>query len=195
MPLTTYTAGQVLTAASLNANLSFASIAGGLTFISSTTFTTATSVSLPANTFTATYDNYLLVFSTTAISTTMTMTGRLRAAGVDDSSANYSNMLNLVDNAAGGNSSVSNSGQTAFNLQFATTSRPFQGFIDVSTPFLTQRTVIFPRVQCQTSGGTNRQILQGSGQIDLTTSFDSFSIIASTGTMTGTIKAYGYVNS
>jgi hypothetical protein len=195
MPLTTYTAGQVLTAASLNSNFSFASIAGGLTFISSTTFTTATSVSLPANTFSATYDNYLLVFSTTAISTTMTMTGRLRAAGADNSTANYSNMLNLVDNAAGGNSSVSNSGQTAFNLQFATTDRPFQGFIDVSTPFLTQRTVIFPRVQCQTSGGTNRQILQGSGQIDLTTSFDSFSIIASTGTMTGTIKAYGYVNS
>ncbi len=168
---------------------------GGLVFINSTTFTTQSSVSLPLNTFTATYDNYLIVFSTSAISTTMTMTGRLRAAGTDNSTANYSNMYNLVDNAAGGNSSISNAGQTAFNLQFATTDRPFQGFIDVSTPFLTQRTAIFPRIACQTSGGSNRQILQGSGQIDLTTSFDSFSIIASTGTMTGVVKAYGYANS
>jgi hypothetical protein len=31
MPLTTYTAGEVLTASSLNANFSFAALAGGLT--------------------------------------------------------------------------------------------------------------------------------------------------------------------
>ncbi len=167
---------------------------GGLVFINSTTFTTATSVSLPANTFTAAYDNYLIVFTTSSISTSMTMTGRFRAAGADNTTANYFNGYNLVDNSAGGNSSVSNNSQTAFNFQFAESSRPFQGFIDIQTPFLAQRSVIFPRIQCQSSTG-NRQILQGSGQIDLTTSFDSFSIIASTGTMTGVVKAYGYANS
>jgi len=167
----------------------------GLTLISTTTFTTAASVSLPANTFSATYENYLLVFDTTAISTTMTVTGRFRAAGTDNSSAEYSNMLNIVDNAGGGNTSVSTSSQTSFNFQFATTSRPLQGLVNVQSPFATKISVIFPQMACQSSGGSNRQIMQGAGQFGLTTSFDSFSFIASTGTFTGTVRAYGYANS
>jgi hypothetical protein len=40
---------------------------GGLTLISSTSFTTATSVSLPDNTFTSSYDNYKLIFQLSAV--------------------------------------------------------------------------------------------------------------------------------
>jgi len=47
MPLTTYTAGEVLTATSLNDNFSFAASSGGMTLISTTTLSGA-SVSLSA---------------------------------------------------------------------------------------------------------------------------------------------------
>ena len=183
-----YTSGQVVQAVPTGIN-------SALVLISTTTFTTAASVSLPANTFTATYENYLLVFDTTAISTTMTVSARLRAAGVDTTATEYHNMLNIVDNAGGGNSSVSNNNVGAFNFQFAANDRPFQGLVNVQSPFATKYTVIFPQMSCQSSGGTARQIMQGCSQYVLTTSFDSFSFIASTGTFTGTVRAYGYANS
>ena len=53
MPLTTYTAGEVLTAASLNANFSFAA-ASGLTLISTTTIGTTVSSVTVSNAFSAT---------------------------------------------------------------------------------------------------------------------------------------------
>ena len=63
MALTTYTSGEVLTAASLNANFTFAA-ASGLTLVSTTTFTTQATVDITA--FSATYDNYKVIVQTTA---------------------------------------------------------------------------------------------------------------------------------
>ena len=182
-----YTSGQVVQAVPTGIN-------SALVLINSTTFTTAASVSLPANTFSATYDNYLVIIQTSAISTTMSISGRFRAAGTDNTSSEYSNMFNLIDNNAGGNSSISNNSQSSFALGTAQTSRPYQGFIDVTTPFLTQQTCIHPRLQTQTASSLS-QVLQGTGRYQLTNSFDSFSFICSTGTFTGTIRAYGYANS
>jgi hypothetical protein len=59
MPLTTYTAGEVLTAASLNANLSFASTNGGLVLISRTTPTAAATLTFD-NVFSSTYKTYMI---------------------------------------------------------------------------------------------------------------------------------------
>ena len=59
MPLTTYTAGEVLTAASLNSNLK---VAGGLQIVKAqTTFTASSSVTVD-NVFTSTYTNYHLKY-------------------------------------------------------------------------------------------------------------------------------------
>ena len=45
------------------------------------------------------------------------------------------------------------------------------------------------------NSGTSQDSLTGNGVYGDTTSFDSFSFIASTGTITGTVRAYGYANS
>jgi hypothetical protein len=65
MPLTTYTAGEVLTAASLNDNFTFAAAnpPGGLTLISTTTIGTTVSSITVSGAFSATYDNYKIVVS------------------------------------------------------------------------------------------------------------------------------------
>ncbi len=103
MPLTTYTAGEVLTASSLNANFSFAALSGGLVPIVPTsvavgsgtgtanangqvTFTTASSVSLNG-VFSATYKNYLVIFNEDTASTTSAIQFRMRLAGTDNSTA------------------------------------------------------------------------------------------------------------
>ena len=87
MPLTTYTAGQVLTAASLNSNLSFASTNGGLVCVKAETAFTAVSTLNVDNVFTSTYTNYKVLLNLTAGSGSITL--RLRAASTD-TITNYS---------------------------------------------------------------------------------------------------------
>ena len=62
MPLTTYTAGQVLTAASLNANLSFAAGSGGTVRVGGGSVGTGNSVTY-SNVFSSTYTSYLVLGS------------------------------------------------------------------------------------------------------------------------------------
>ena len=181
-----YTSAQVVQAVPTGIN-------SALVLINSTTFTTAASVSLPTNTFTATYDNYLVIIQTSAISTNMQITGRFRAAGTDNSSANYSNMSTKVNNVGGGGT-VSDASVTSFNLGGAESTRAWQGSIQITTPFLSQISAVNFQMQC-VDPGVSRQSLSGGGQIGVTTSFDSFTFICSTGTFTGTVRAYGYANS
>jgi hypothetical protein len=167
---------------------------GALVFINSTAFTSAASVSLPASTFTATYENYLLIFDTTAISTNMTVTGRLRSSGSDDTTSNYHNMQYRITNG-NSDSTVGNAAVTSFDFAFAASTKPYQGLINVQSPFPSKQTVTFIQLSTQNSLHADRMLVQGGGQFGATTSFDSFSFIASTGNFTGTVRAYGYVNS
>ena len=85
MPLTTYTAGEVLTASSLNANFSFAASAGALKYLTGGSFTSVAAVNLAANTFTATYRNYLININITASSDGVALNWRGRTSGTDNS--------------------------------------------------------------------------------------------------------------
>ena len=71
MPLTTYTPGEVLTAASLNDNFTFAASnpPGGLELISTTAIGTTVSSVTVSGAFSATYDNYFVTIDGTVGST------------------------------------------------------------------------------------------------------------------------------
>jgi hypothetical protein len=62
---------------------------GALTLLDTTTFSAQSSVSFD-DVFSATYDNYLIHIANTGSTTAVDVLMRLRAAGVDNSSANYS---------------------------------------------------------------------------------------------------------
>jgi hypothetical protein len=67
MPLTTYTPGEVLTAASLNDNLTYLDGKGsGLVYITGASFSSATTISMAASVFTSTYKTYQVVFQVTS---------------------------------------------------------------------------------------------------------------------------------
>ena len=146
MPLTTYTAGEVLTAASLNANLSFAASnpPSGLAFISSTTVSAATSISLPASTFTATYANYRLQLQITALTTDATFTIRMRAAGADNTTSNYSTMFMGIDSTGTARNEVNANTNTWVFGELDAVSHPdkYSLTIDVNNPQLTLPTTI-----------------------------------------------------
>jgi hypothetical protein len=89
MPLTTYTAGEVLTASSLNANFSFAAGAGAFKYITGASFTTQSTISMPASTFTSTYKTYKVELVVTAATNNFQAAVRVNVAGVSQTAATY----------------------------------------------------------------------------------------------------------
>lgn len=194
MPLTTYTAGEVLTASSLNANFSFAASAGALKFLTGGSFSAVSAVNLAANTFTATYRDYLINIQITA-GTSIDGQGlnwRGRTSGTDNSNANYSFALGgrrYADGVAttGGNGASA----TAGRLTLLTSGNSNTVTATFFGPQLTQRTSFVTLATGRGVGDTD-SALQGGGFFDNTTSFDALSFYPASGTITGTYEVYGY---
>lgn len=154
------------------------------------TFTTQSSVSLN-EVFSSAYDNYFLTGSIGTSDSGPEIRMRLRVSGSDNSSAQYrfQIMETSGSTAVGGRTTGasfwtlargSNTTRNFFNQQ---TNNPFSSTIRTSAYGIYQ----------QTGDGnlTNNTI---SAAIDVTTSYTGFTIYAETGTMTGTIRVYGYKN-
>ena len=181
MPLTTYTAGQVLTASSLNANFDFAADSGGLVFITSGTTTAGSTLSFD-NCFSATYANYLIMLTHTGGNNP---TMRLRAAGSDISAANYDLQSFFI--TAGSQTITNSNGQTAWTISNSTGYS--QPMIQLGNPFAATNTAISLNMQ-----RADTSIMQmGGGRYNATTSADGFSILATS--LTVTARVYGYLNS
>ena len=163
----------------------------GLTLITTTNFSAVSSFSLPANTFTSTYTNYLMVCNLDSSAASADFDFRLRAAGSDNSSNNYVwARYGRIYNAADTSSS-----STSLTNVFRIT--------PVSGTYTSQFQVTFMAPQDSTlntgyvsngfyyDGATNYAGYTGSGVLSVTTSYDSATFIPSAGTVTGTYSVYG----
>jgi len=186
MPLTTYTAGQVLTAASLNANLSFAASSGGLNLISTTTIGTTVASVTVSSAFSATYDAYKIVVSGGAASASNFLRLTLGATAT----GYYAGIWDVSFAGATGATGQAN---TAFWLFGCGDVDGLSAISDISMPFASdQTTFTSSSVALKTTEFTRI----ANGYLNNTTSYTAFTITASTGTFTGgTIKVYGYTNS
>jgi len=181
MPLTTYTAGEVLTASSLNANLA---VAGGLQLVKSQTIGTAVASVTVSDAFSATYDNYKIIISG----------GSSTGAGIDlIMGATATGYYNVYIYSGYGTSTVA-----AFNGNNATLwagigstlAGGHRVDLDMLNPFLAKNTSFSGANQ---NGTTNAGFV--SGYLNNTTSYTGFTIQTSSGTLTGgTIRVYGYSN-
>jgi hypothetical protein len=195
MPLTTYTAGEVLTAASLNANFTFAAGGGGLTFITGATFTAATSFSLPNDTFTTTYDNYKILISLTT-STDADFTMRLRAAGSDTTAAIYNTALAGVSSTNVNANSTGNSATSFTMVEQDAGLAGYSAILDVVNPKLATNTRIHGSINLIDKPATASVSRVGTFWINNTTAYDSLTFISSVAfSITGNYRVYGYLNS
>ena len=193
MALTTYTAGEVLTAASLNDNFTFAAAnpTGGLTLITTATFSAAAAVSLPVSTFTSTYDNYRIVFVATAFSAEDSLTMRMRVSGTDNTTANYE--YSIIGYTVGGTlNGIQSSGQTAAVIGYGLTTGVGLG-MDIYNPQATERTRFTMTSFGKSAATSVASPLSGGGSFAATTSFDALSFISGAN-MTGRYAVYGYNN-
>ena len=168
----------------------------GLTFITGTTFTTATSVSLPTNTFTSTYQYYKLFLTITAVTADADFTMRLRTSGTDNTTGEYDNtFLGLA--ADGTTSNVTTSAQTAWNVgeNDSATVRYNLAF-DVLCPQISAPTLVYGTYNFQNKANTNQFLRFGGAGFRSATVFDSLTFISSVASsITGNYKVFGYANS
>jgi hypothetical protein len=191
MPLTTYTQGEVLTAASLNANLSFAasSPAGGLTLITAETAFSGATVSVN-NVFSATYTNYKIILKVTTSSDQVAL--RLRVAGVDSSTGYYgvntymysSNSALIGSDVQQNATSLSVGNQSCFNN------------LDIFQPFVASQTFLYSngvRYESTTPRAETTSQVNGRSLHSVATAYDGFTLLPITGsTLTGSYTIYGY---
>ena len=163
-----------------------------LTLINTTSFSAVSSVSLPNNTFSSTYENYRIIFTTTAIGTADYVYLRMRSSGSDDTGSNYSYAANGRSGAADVTSENS-TGTTSQRMAYSALTTGMRNIVlDVFQPNTTNRTTWNYYYSNEDSGSPNLYLYQvGGGIIRTATQYDSLSFFKS-GTFTGTITAYGY---
>jgi hypothetical protein len=163
----------------------------GLVLINTTSFSAVASQSFN-NVFSATYTHYRILLNITASASNPDIRFRLRLSGTDASGSNYSaagvsnysNASTLFGNNSSGATFITlngnNSGAAARNIFV----------IDLGSPFIAQETTGTFQVAAQNTIGFTSQ---SAGLLhDLGNSYDGFSIIASAGTITGSLSVYGY---
>lgn len=182
MAITTYTAGQVLTAASLNNN--FAS--GGLQFIKSQVIGSAVASVEVTGAFSATYDNYKIIVTGGAASTANNLNLTFGATATGYYRARVGYTFASVDQGGGSGN------QTSFSNFGSGSTSGLHMNCDVFSPFLAEETSAnTATVQIATTGAASFS----AGYLNNTTSYTAFTLTASTGTLTGgTIRVYGYAN-
>jgi hypothetical protein len=137
------------------------------------------------NVFTSTYENYRLVINIKDTNAG-TILIRFRAAGADNSTNNYYFTHQTINGGAWADMGNANADPSA--ILFNNDTNESDVSTDIYRPQATFRTAFV------STGHNGRQGTYGAGVFDTTASFDGFTIIRGVGTMTGTLRVYGYNN-
>ena len=173
-----FTAGQVLTAAQMNAV--------GLWLVKSQTIGSAVSSISVTDAFSADYDNYRIIVSGGVASTSTHISLRM---GTTNAGYYWGTITTRYDTGATVNNNGNNVAQ--WDLPFYGTTDSLGGVADVLCPFLSKNTRLVQAVPENTTTSAGTRV--GGGYLNNTTSYTSFTLTVGSGTVTGGIVAvYGY---
>ena len=160
-------------------------VSSGLTFINNTSFTSASTISIPQNTFSSTYSHYKIIFNGT-VSQGSHITLRLSQGGIDNTESVYS-----INNSVGIERTNWDHFQITDSTISGSESRSY--FIELLNPYELKYTVI----NATMVGSTNPTYAQVIG-VDFfgihrsATQLDSCTFTLSAGTVTGSVSVFGY---
>ena len=160
-----------------------ASVSGG-----AVTFTGVTSISLNG-VFTSDYENYRIIIPITSTSSVYQLVFlRLRVAGSDITTSTY-DYVQHYQNSSNVTGSTGGNSQTAWRIGYTGTAQRVASVLDVLSPATTNRSRY---INLATYIDSLPQQEQESGQQTNTSAQDGFSFYAGSGTITGTVRVYGY---
>jgi hypothetical protein len=156
---------------------------GGLDLITTQTFSAASSVSIN-NCFTSTYENYQALLTLT-ISVNTNLYVRFRAAGIDNTSNIYTYQDIAADNTSvGASRSTNTTGLFGYGDAQAIRSTFYRPAVAVETKY-----------QSEIARGLTSLLWHSYvGFHNTATAYDGITIYPASGTMTGTVRIYGYRN-
>jgi hypothetical protein len=168
--------------------------AGALTYVGGAAFSAVATVSAAANTFSATYANYLVMIDFSTVASVTPLNVRLRAGGSDTAGTAYYWAItgHGVNGTTASTAGLSQSFIQVFDLT-STTDFNSCSFI-ISLPQLARRTKIFGNGFMSSAAGTIG-IRIGGGLLDDVTQYDAFTFFTGTGNFAGTYRVYGIANS
>jgi hypothetical protein len=162
----------------------------GLVLLNTTSFSAVSAVNFPAASFSATYNNYKIIFLINSVGGSNSASLRLRVAGADNTTTNYDTQK-VVGYGANATGSTTNDG-TSFGISSSAADACHLFTLDVINPFASSFTFIQGVSYHTNSTGSDMQVSSFAGRFSLTTSFDAVSFNASASTITGTYWLYGY---
>lgn len=160
---------------------------GGLTLIGTTTFSASSAVNVN-NVFSSSYSNYLIRTDFVG-SATVGFNMRLRVSGADNTTSNYNNQS--ITAYSGTIEAGRGASQTNFSLTAASADGNFMS-LEVFNPFETAKTGVMANTLQY--AGTTIELVRSNHAFNATTSFTGFSLIPSSGNVTGTLRVYGLAN-
>jgi hypothetical protein len=160
----------------------------GMVLLNTTSFSAVSSVSIN-DVFTSTYKNYSIVVNlTTPAAGTPIIRFRLRAAGTDQSGANYYSVHEVIPNS-GAATLIQEISQTSGRFGVLSSTAPSAFRIDIFEPQVNQRT----NWTFQYVNNNLAEISQGGGNYRATYQADGFTLFPATSTFdAGTIQTYGW---
>jgi hypothetical protein len=165
---------------------------GGLVKIVDQSFTSASAVSVNGC-FTSAHENYKIVIDSTS-SDNQTMKLRWRVNGTDNLDAQYE-QADFVQRGNNTNGQIWG-GTSNTQIELATTMSTVTAFfmIDANKPALAVKTRALIKVSTAQSGSSDIALFNTAHRHDVATAYDGFSFFPSSGTVTGTLRVYGYRN-
>jgi hypothetical protein len=188
------TTGQVLKKTSgTDLDFEWGTASSGMTLISTTSFSAVSSVSLPADTFTTTYDDYRVILKLTATSTNNEVVYiKLRASGTDNSTNYHWNRYGTFtgNSTPGGTVAAANTAGVWLQSTYSTQYFPTISRIELFNVKLANPTRMLIST-AHNSGGGDVANFDGGGLHNVSTAYDSASFYITSGTISGSIIVYG----
>jgi len=153
----------------------------------SVTFTGVTSVSLNG-VFTSTYANYMIVLGELTAASALGLNLRFRAAGSDNSSAEYKQGGFYVLYSSSTVNGSNNNGGTSIDVAGIDNGSTIGSVITLQNPNLAKTTAYQNSMTRRDAGA------YWSGYHNVTTAYDGFSLFTSGVTVSGVIRVYGLSN-
>ena len=156
----------------------------GMVLLNTTSFSAVASQSIN-DVFSATYDRYMIQVNATK-STNSNVVIRLRVSGADNTSGNYAYQFLRGTGSTASTNAVNN---TFWGLNADDTQNQADTMY-LFSPFLTSNTML-QNFSISGLGGTSGQFVLTGGRFNDTTSFTGFSVVATNGTITGSVSVFG----